>query len=178
MTKGEKIILATVLIGLGVACRLLPHFWNFAPITGLALFAGTYLGKRYAFFVPLSAMLIGDCFLGFYSLPMMLTVYGCFALIGLVGVALQYHKKWSTVMIASLSSSFIFFLATNWAVWQFSPWYEKSASGLLYCYALALPFFRGTLLGDLFYTAVLFGAYEALKYGLPRKISAVRAENR
>ena len=55
-------------------------------------------------------------------------------------------------------------MVTNYAVWQFSPWYEKSLAGLLESYTLALPFFRNTLLGDLFYSAVLFGAYEAVVF--------------
>jgi hypothetical protein len=164
MTRNEKLIISAVLIVLGVACRLLPHFWNFAPITAVALFSGVYLGKRYAFFVPLAAMLIGDIFLGFYSLPLFIAVYGCFAVIGLIGLAVSRRKSLETVFAASVASSFLFFVVTNWVVWQFSPWYEKSLSGLIQCYALALPFFRGTIVGDLFYAAVLFGAYESVRY--------------
>jgi len=32
---------------------------------------------------------------------------------------------------------------------------------LINCYVMAIPFFRNSLLGDLFYTGVLAGAYEA-----------------
>ena len=54
--------------------------------------------------------------------------------------------------------------ATNWAVWQFSPWYASNFAGLIQSYTFALPFFRNTLLGNVFYTSVLFGVYEAAIY--------------
>jgi hypothetical protein len=57
-----------------------------------------------------------------------------------------------------LSSSIGFFALTNAAVWAFSPWYEKSLAGLLYCYTLALPFFKTMLYGDLVYGFVLLVA--------------------
>ena len=98
-----------------------------------------------------------------YAWPLMLTVYGAYILIGLMGTLIKKHKSLETVVAGSLVASVIFFLATNLAVWQFSPWYAKSLSGLIQCYTLALPFFRNTLMGDLFYVSVLFGAYEAVR---------------
>lgn len=162
MTKQTKLIVSIILISLGVVCRLLPHLWNFAPIAAMALFAGVYLGRRYALILPLAAMLVGDLFLGFYDWKLMLAVYASFILIGLLGTLIKKYKSLETVAAGSIVASVIFFLATNWAVWQFSPWYAKSLAGLLQCYTLALPFFRNTMLGDLFYTSVLFGAYEAV----------------
>jgi len=162
MTKQTKLIVSLILITLGVTCRLLPHLWNFAPIAAIALFAGVYLGRRYALILPIVAMLIGDLFLGFYSWPVMLAVYGSFALVGLLGTWIKKHKSLETVLAGSLLASVIFFMATNWAVWQFSPWYAKSLAGLIQCFVAALPFFRNTILGDLFYISVLFGAYEAV----------------
>lgn len=38
--------------------------------------------------------------------------------------------------------------------------YERGLNGLIESYAMGLPFFRWTLLGDLFYTVVFFGTYE------------------
>jgi hypothetical protein len=37
--------------------------------------------------------------------------------------------------------------------------YDHTAAGLLQCYAAALPFFRYTLAGDMFFAVVLFGGY-------------------
>lgn len=162
--KRLKIILAITLVILGVSGRVLPHIWNFAPIVAIGLFAGVYLGRKYALLLPLASMLIGDIFIGFYDLKLMFFVYGSFALAGGVGYLIRNHKNVFTISAASLSASTIFYIITNWAVWQFSPFYEKTAEGLILSYTLALPFFRGALVGDLFYTFLFFGVYEAALY--------------
>jgi hypothetical protein len=152
--------LALFLILGGVLLRLLPHPPNFAPIAALALFGGVYLNKKYALVVPVAAMLVGDIFLGFYDWRLMSAVYSCFLISGLIGLWLRKHKNLITVIGGTLVSSLIFFLVTNLAVWAFSSWYSHNWQGLLYCYSLALPFFRNTMFGDLFYVGVLFGLYE------------------
>ena len=40
--------------------------------------------------------------------------------------------------------------------------YEMTLLGLTKCYVLAIPFFRNTLIGDLFYTVMMFGGYEVM----------------
>ena len=65
--------------------------------------------------------------------------------------------------VAAMSSSFIFFISTNFGVWFTSGYYPKSIDGILACYTLALPFFGNTLAGSLFYSAVMFGGYELLR---------------
>ena len=59
----------------------------------------------------------------------------------------------------SLLSSVLFFLVTNFAWWPWSNLYEHNWAGLVRSYENALPFFRHTLCGDLFFAAVLFGGY-------------------
>jgi hypothetical protein len=41
--------------------------------------------------------------------------------------------------------------------------YPKTAAGLLACYIAAIPFFRNMLVGDLLYTAILFGGFRLLE---------------
>lgn len=170
MTTTNKLIIALFLIIFGVVCRLLPHFWNFTPLAAIALFSGVYLGKRYALTIPLVAMLIGDLFIGFYEIKLMLAVYSSLIIIGIIGYFIRKYKSPETIAATSIVASILFFIITNWAVWQFSPWYAKSFEGLIYCYTLALPFFRNALMGDLFYTGVLFGVYEGVRYYQKRKI--------
>jgi len=160
MNLKTKLIISLVLVTLGVVCRLLPHAWNFTPIMAIALFAGVYLGRNYAVALPVIAMLAGDLFIGFYAWKLMLVIYGCFAIVGLLGVIIKKHKSAETILAGSILAAVLFFLATNWAVWQFSFWYTKTWAGLMQCYILALPFFKNTLLGNIFYTGVLCGAYE------------------
>ena len=51
----------------------------------------------------------------------------------------------------------LFFLLSNGAVWAFSGMYSLTWQGLVQRYVAALPFLEKTVLGDLFWTAVLFG---------------------
>ena len=148
---------SVVIVGVA-ALRLLPHSPNFTPIAGLALFGGAYLNRRYAILVPIAAMLVSDFFIGFYSPVVMLSVYGSFLLTGIIGLWLAKRKSATNVVFAASTSSILFFIATNFAVWF--AWYPKNLEGLTTCYTLAIPFFRNTLLGDLFYTGVFFGGYE------------------
>lgn len=160
--KISTIFLAVLLIALAVLLRLAPHWPNFAPIGGLALLAGCYFSRRVALVIPLLAMLISDFWLGFYEWPVALTVYGSFMMTVFLGVMLRNKKQWLWITGGSLVGSVIFFLATNTAVWAFTPWYSKTVSGLGQCLTMALPFFRNTLLGDLFYTGLFFLSYELL----------------
>jgi hypothetical protein len=148
--------MAYLFILLAAGLRLIPHAPNFAPITAMALFGACFLDKKYALVFPLVAMLLSDIFLGFHQV--MFWVYGSFILIGFLGMWLKNHKTTKNVILISLSSSILFFIITNFGVWL-GPWYAHNLNGLTSCYVLAIPFFRNTLIGDLFYTGVFFGAY-------------------
>lgn len=150
-----------IFIGLGVVLRLIPHIPNMAPIAAMALFGGVYLNKRYALFVPLVAMVLSDIVLGFS--PVTPFVYGSFLLTGVIGLWVKSHKSIQYVLLASLLSSSLFFLVTNFGVWLVGGLYPHTMMGLQMCYTLALPFFRNTLIGDLFYTGVLFGSFACIK---------------
>lgn len=140
--------------------RLLPHAANVTPIAAIALFSGVYLKRSYALFLPLAAVIISDIALGFDSLESRLTVYGSFLLIGLIGLAIRKRKSVATVIAGSISASVVFYLITNFTFFYAPTMYPHTMTGVISSYYNALPFFRNTLLGDLFYTSVLFGLYE------------------
>jgi hypothetical protein len=52
-----------------------------------------------------------------------------------------------------LLSSVIFFIVSNFGVWLL--YYPQTLEGLIQCYALAIPFFFNTVLGDLIFSALL-----------------------
>ena len=56
-------------------------------------------------------------------------------------------------------ASTLFFAVTNFAHWRVMEMYPHTFHGLWHCYVQALPFFRYTLMGDLFFGALLFGLY-------------------
>ncbi|MFH1749842.1 MAG: DUF6580 family putative transport protein [bacterium] len=164
-----NIILAVILIIFGIVMRLLPHPANFAPILAIGLFAGTYLDRKYAFWLPLIIMLISDFFLGFYNVWVMLAVYSSFILAVLIGVWIRKHKSLGNVFAGSIAGSLLFFFVTNFAVWLGTNLYPQTIDGLINCFILAIPFFRSSLASDLVYTSVLFGAYELVKYASRNK---------
>lgn len=153
-------MLAFLLIALGVLSRFVIHFENFTPILAIALFAGYHLSKRNAIIVPLAMMVIFDAFVGFHSL--ILFTWGTVLLIALIGIRNRDDKSVKTVGLSSIGSAVLFYLITNFGVWLFYTTYPKSLAGMIQCYVAAIPFFRGTLLSTLTYSAVLFGGYEFL----------------
>jgi len=76
-----------------------------------------------------------------------------------------YVSPWRSVAVLlslCLASSVSFFLTTNFAVWAFDGIYSHDLAGLTACYVAALPFFKNTIIGDLFWTCALFGGYQLL----------------
>lgn len=158
--KIQPLLAISAIISFAVILRLVPHPANFAPIGALALFGGVYLEKKYALVIPLIAMFVSDMILGFHS--SMLAVYGSFLIAGCIGLWIRNHKSVTTVIAASLSSSIIFFVLTNFNFWYADALYPKTMVGLMASYINAIPFFRNTILGDLFYTGVFFGGYNLI----------------
>jgi len=172
--KTLEFVVALVFVLLAVVFRLIPHAPNFTPITAIALFGGVYFSRKTALILPMLAMLISDLFIGLYDFKLMAVVYLSFLLAVGLGFMLKKNKtqKWHLVAGGAILASVLFFVVTNFAVWAFSPWYSKTITGLIQCYIMGLPFFKNTLLGNLFYTSVLFGAYELSKVWIRSKFGA------
>lgn len=165
-----KYRIAIVLIILAALTRVLPHPHNFTPIAAIGLFGAATFDRRWLLFaVPFAALFLSDLFINnvlyaqFYEGFVWFTsvwIYAAFAAVILLGRVLLHAKvSAKNVLVASLSASGIFFLVTNFSVWAQSGMYPKTGAGLLACYTAGLPFLGNTLLGDLFFSAVLFGGY-------------------
>ncbi|UFH52096.1 DUF6580 family putative transport protein [Spirosoma sp. KNUC1025] len=162
LTTLTAVVLATALF------RLVPHWYNFTPVAALALFgAATFERKWLGLAVPMAAMLLSDSLIGFHG--SMGAVYVSFALTWLLGLWALKQPTAVRIAGASIASSILFFLITNFAVWYGSSFYPQTMAGLMGCYAAGLAFYNGTsffvngLLGDLFFSAVLFGGYYLLQ---------------
>lgn len=177
-----------LLVLAGAAMRLyfrdLP---NFAPVAGLALFAGFLFSNRaLAMAAPIGVMLVTDQFLGGYQPLLMLTVYSMLTLPILMRTWIRTAVDRATqersirsvgsvavgLLASSLFCSLAFFFATNLATWLVTPWYPRTMDGLLSCFANALPFFRYTLSGDLASMAFFFGGYAVWSLARAEKKSA------
>jgi hypothetical protein len=154
----SDLVIVTGLVALGVAARLLPHEPNFTPIAASTLFAATVLRTRIlAFAVPMLAMLVSDAVIGFDSSALTLTIYAMFLLPGLVAFMPDRVRAPGMFVPAIIAYSLLFFVVTNLAVWASSGMYPLTTAGLAACYAAALPFLPQSVIGDLFWAAVLFG---------------------
>ncbi len=156
----KKIFYPLLVVAIAAFTRLLPHPPNFSPIAAMALFGGAYLSKKYALIIPIIALFISDIFLGFHStIPF---VYGSFLITGLIGLWLKNHRDFKSIAVGTLLSSVLFFLITNFGVWLVGSLYQKNITGLIQSYIMAIPFFRYTIIGDLFYTGIFFGSYQTI----------------
>ena len=172
-----RLVVLTGIILAGAFMRLIPHWPNFTPIAAMALFGGAYLGRKYlAFAVPIAAMLISDLLIGFHN--SMLAVYIAFAITVSIGLMISRKITSMNVLGASLASSVIFFLITNFAAWlSMHHLYTQDFTGLMQCYAAALiffndgsygvSFFANELMGGLFYNTLFFGAFYMVRRRFP-----------
>ncbi len=176
--------IVSLMIAAAALSRLLPHPYNFTPIGAIGLFGAAYFSRKYySFLIPFAALWLSDLLLNnlFYARlypqfygegfvwfsRLAAGVYLGFGLIIALGVYLLREVKPGRLLAASLLASAIFFLATNFASWIADPMYPKTAAGLSAAYFAGIPFFWNTLLGDLFYTALLFGTYEWARRRFP-----------
>lgn len=170
----KRFLIIASLIFVASFSRLLTNYfglWNFTPVAAMALFAGAnFRDKKFAFIVPFAAMFLTDLFLGLHA--GMFYVYGAFALITFIGMWLEKRQKVQNIIAASLLSSLLFFIITNFAAWLASPVYTQNISGLITCYVAAIPFFGNSIAGDLFFCGVLFGGFALLKVKMPELVKA------
>ncbi|HHF55911.1 MAG TPA: hypothetical protein ENL42_03220 [Thermoplasmatales archaeon] len=162
----KKIFVAASLIFIGVAARL--WLYNFLPSTphiyitlagikqplfmmdiffvvaAISLIAGRYLGSLFAFLIPLSIMAITDILIG--NTIIFLFTWSGFALLGSIGY-LSRKKGVLHFFGYSVAGIIAYDLWTNFGCWM--GWYSHDISGLLLCYALAIPFMLWHLLATM-----------------------------
>ncbi|HVR81072.1 MAG TPA: DUF6580 family putative transport protein [Luteimonas sp.] len=170
-------LLLAGLIVIAALTRLLPHPPNFSPVEAIALFGGAYFAsKQWAAIVPLLAMLMADLALGalhgasyasYLGGNTFWSVYACIAISVVLGFGLRSKVSGKRVIGYSLAGSVLFFVVTNFTAWLSDPMYPKTAAGLAAAYIAGIPFFRWTVLGTLFYSALLFGGFALLRQRLP-----------
>ena len=167
--------LATLAAILAVAIyRVSPHLPNFTPVGAMFVLGGLYLGRSLGWMAaPFAGLLVSDTVLNlaYDGRPFhagRVFDYLAFAVIGLVArwVA-EKPLAWriGTVIAAPVA----FFLISNFGVWANGgslagdvP-YPRNLQGLVECYTAALPFFRGTLIGDWLFAGVGMAALEMLR---------------
>jgi len=163
-------MLAYALVLLAIAVRFLPfagplnflpHAWHFTPLAASLLYFGARGSKR-QMWIPLVLLAATDVvltkFIYSYTLSWdQLIIWSWYAAILWLGTNLRQKSGFWRVVVAALASSVSFFLISNFAVWAvWNGMYPKTFAGLIACYTAGIPFFRGTLESDLFFSIAFF----------------------
>ena len=168
MNKKNIVVLSGIILAAAFS-RLIPHPTNFAPLGAMAIFGGYYFSKKWqAFAVTATAWWLADLVLnnvvykryfdGFTLVsPSFVTVVLALFVIISISKLMVKSVNVAHIFAASLLSSVAFFLITNFG--SFLEIYPKNWAGLTAAYTAGLPYFKNTLLGDIFYSAILFGSY-------------------
>ncbi len=169
-------MLAYLFVVVAVAVRFLPHPWAFTPVVAALLYFGARAPRK-RMWIPLALLIASDFLLTLrtYSYPLTLdhvVTWGWYAAVILIGGLLRDNARPLRIAGASLASSVSFFVVSNLAVWAVWNMYPKTLSGLLACYAAAVPFFRPV--SDLLFTALFF-AIPALVAHRHREFAKQRA---
>lgn len=169
------IFIFIVLLFLGIYSRLMPHPANFTPVGAIALFGGFYFRKKWKILAPLIIMAISDMFIGFYDIELMFSVYFCIFVNSVLGSYINKNKMVTNGMLYSFIGAIIFFLITNFSFWFFGSWYPHTFNGLLSSYYLAIPFFKSSLIGDLFFSFAFFSGYELISnYSIVKRNKSIK----
>ncbi len=146
------LILLTGILRLGSAF----DFPNFAMLLALSVFCGIHVKHRAAMLIPLVVRLITDCIIeyrtGFGFWESWYFDYSCYVLIFLVSLWIPAKGRGRIVgaTATGLGAIVVYFLVSNGGVWFLgSPaTYDRSFAGLMNCYAMGLPFVKGTVWGN------------------------------
>ena len=163
----KKHIFPISLILILALARLIPHPPNFTPVIAVAIMSSYFFKNiKVSFIVLLVAMLISDLFIGFYE-----NLF--FVYISLILITYIFHKisikiNFKNLFVYGFAGSLIFFIVSNFGVWALgSPGvndiaYDKSLSGLIQCYILAIPFFGNTFLSTIIFAYPAIYIYKTL----------------
>ena len=157
LSISKKEIFTISLILILTISRVIPHEPNFTPIISVAIMSGYFFRNIYLSYMTLFiAMLLADLFIGFYE--NMFFIYATLFLITYIFYSLKSKINLKNLYIFSLMGSSLFYLISNFGVWFLGEMYEKNLDGLVYCYFLAIPFFKNTIISTLIFT---YGAFIA-----------------
>lgn len=164
-------LVAAVVVAAGLT-RLVPDEYrpyNFTAVGALALFAAARLGLLRGLIIVFLAMLTSDLLLwyrqgydrDYLPIPSIYLTIAGYSLLG--WWFLRRTENPLRIGAVAVGAGLQFYLITNFLAWyqQALP-YGYSLGGLMDAYRQGIPFYRGTLMGDVVFSGLLFGAHAAL----------------
>jgi hypothetical protein len=156
---------AYLLLLLAVLSRVVPHagWFNFTAVGGALLYFGARRPWR-EMLGPLAALMATDFYLTLFSYhysfhwQAYIPTWAWYVAVMVLGrILLSGRTTLPRFGAAVLLGPTSFFLISNFAVWMAGDMYAKTFSGLVTCYAAAVPFYRNDLLATTMVAAVAFG---------------------
>jgi hypothetical protein len=162
-------MVAYLLLLVAVLSRVvaMPHsaWLNFTAVGGALIYFGARRSWR-EMVTPLAVFMATDYCLTVYAYHYSfrwqdyVTTWAWYAAAIVLGqILLHARTSFTRVAAAVLFGPTMFFVISNYAVWGSGNMYPRSLSGLMACYAAAIPFYRN----DLASTAIVLG----LAFGVP-----------
>lgn len=135
-------------------------------MAALALFSGAVIRHPAAFLLPVAIRAITDLLIhaktgyGFFaSWPF---DYAAYAVIFLFAAYSVRPNRTASIVGGSIFAVGTYFALSNLGVWIMTDMYPQTISGLIECFTLAIPFARGTILGNLIAVPIFFTAWNLL----------------
>lgn len=158
-------MLALLLIALCVVLRVIPHPPNFAPVGAAGVLGGRTLRLPLAIVTVVASMAISNVVLaqihGYEAFGWgSVFIFGGFVVQVVVARALR--KVRGGAIGAAVLGAMAFFVLSNLGVWAVGTLYPPTTAGLWTCFVAAVPFFAGTLVGDVLWTVVLVSAHRTI----------------
>ncbi|MGI9430272.1 MAG: DUF6580 family putative transport protein [Bythopirellula sp.] len=185
----RELTVFALLLAIGVVGRWYQLAWNVTPLAAVTVLGAYYFRQLLpAVLLPISILTVSNVLLPAYPhWQVQAAVYVMMLVPLALGRAARGADGWlkngwqgnrwqgaKHFALCGFVPATLFFLVTNFAVWAFTPYYQKTLAGLANCYWMALPFYRWMLVGDLCFLTVLVGAL-LLAQALARQTSAGRS---
>lgn len=165
-----------LLLTIGVVGRWYELEWNFTPVAAVTVLGGYYFRQWLpAVLLPVGILTVSNLILPAYPhWQVHLAVFAMMLVPVMLGRAARGAEGWQRgkhFAICGFVPATLFYAVTNFAVWAFTPYYEKTIAGLVNCYWMALPFYRWMLAGDLFFLGLLVGCLAAARVLSAKSVS-------
>lgn len=176
MNNFYKNVIVISLLVVALVVRLSNVLPNFSPVVAMSLLGAALLSRKLtALALPLLFVYISDFIINntvarpffpdheglvFWDDYMIWSLAAYVAIVGLGFLVLRNKVKPIPIVLTTLASSVIFFILTNIGSWAApTSLYSDGLMGIIESMVAGLPFFRTSLLSDLCFSGVLFGAY-------------------
>lgn len=163
MNKNVALVVSFLAIGIASRFLMLP---NFTALGAVALLGGMLLRKPIqALAITLVVLLLSDFLLNklVYHVDGLFYEGAAYVYLPILGMTLfaRLFKTFTLSRYTGLSALYtvVFFLVSNFGVWQTGGMYPKTGAGLMACYVAALPYALNMFLGTLVFGVVIMGAY-------------------